>query len=114
MSDSRKKKKEKVAARKLSRQPVPEWRREVRIGSDRIVAILAVANLEALLAQTIEQLLDNHDDDTMDRLHGPEGPLSTFFSKIELAYALGVVSDATDWSFISSEIYAICLRIPHP
>ena len=29
----------------------------------------------------------------MDRLHGGEGPLSTFYAKIELAYALGLISD---------------------
>ena len=50
MSDSKKKREEKLAARKRSREPVckeqyEEWKRELLSGSDRTVAILAVANL---------------------------------------------------------------------
>lgn len=98
MVDSAKKRKEKQADRKSDREPYPieqhaDWLREVQYGSDRSIAIISGANLEAWLSLLICHKLKNGDDDTLDRLHASEGPLSDFHRKIELAYAMGLIGE---------------------
>ena len=61
--------------------------------SDRTIAIVAVANVETALGKLISVHLHHQDDDTLDRLHERDGPLSSLFSKIELAYAMGLISN---------------------
>ncbi|MFZ1107438.1 MAG: hypothetical protein WAN43_03675 [Rhodomicrobium sp.] len=94
--------KKKQAAKRASRRPLQlssdqaqaeDWRRELKYGSDRSICIIAVANLEAWLADLICTKFAYSDVDTLDRLYRPEGPLSTFSCKIELAYAMGLISD---------------------
>jgi DNA-binding MltR family transcriptional regulator len=62
-------------------------------GSDRAIAVVAVANLDAGLSELLAISLPRNDDDTMDRLHANDGPLARLYAKIELAYALELISD---------------------
>jgi hypothetical protein len=68
---------------------------EVPTGTDRIIAISMGALLDNLVEEGIVHLLKNKDSDTMAELFSDHGPLGTFSSKIQLAYALGTIDDTT-------------------
>jgi hypothetical protein len=68
---------------------------EVPTGTDRIVAISMVAHLERLVEQSIWRVLKNNDDKIMERLLSDHGPLSSFSSKIAMAFAMGAIDADT-------------------
>jgi hypothetical protein len=70
-----------------------EWEkldREISTSSDRSGAILLAAQIERFLEFAIISNLQPVDDATHVALIGREGPLSTFFSKAYLGYAMGL------------------------
>ena len=93
-------KKSKSGLRSLSRELISgkhhdDWVREIESGSDRAVAIIAVANLEI----TIERLILHHlprgeDEEVAESLRKPEGSLSTFYQKIDIAHAMELITDS--------------------
>ncbi len=89
----------KSSLRSLSREPIgaeqlADWLQEINHGSDRSVAIISVANLEISLEQLIlVHLANGREEQTAARLRSNQGPLATFHSKIELAYAMGLIPE---------------------
>jgi DNA-binding MltR family transcriptional regulator len=67
---------------------------EVHLVHDRAAAILLVAQVERFLEVAIvARLSRGRDEATVESLVGRDGPLSTFSSKIRLAYAMGLIED---------------------
>ncbi len=67
--------------------------REVSEESDRATAILLSAEIDAVLGALIEaSFLPASSRD--DRLLRPDGPLGTFAARIEVAFRLGIISEA--------------------
>ena len=70
-----------------------EWAKldtEIEKSSDRSAAILMASQLERFLEFAIIAHLQTVDDDTHEALIGREGPLSTFYAKVHLGYAMGL------------------------
>jgi DNA-binding MltR family transcriptional regulator len=67
--------------------------REVLTAHDRAVAILLVSQVERFLEMTIISHLFRQDDNTIYLLIARDGPLSSFYSKITLGYAMGFITD---------------------
>jgi DNA-binding MltR family transcriptional regulator len=61
--------------------------------SDLVVAIVSAIEVEYLLEQEIILKLKRRDDDTLELLTKENGALSSFFSKIGLAYALNIIDE---------------------
>ena len=76
--------------------------KEALTASDRSAAILLASFVERILEFTISRLLPNQDEATLKALKGRDGPLNGFFSKIYLAYAMGIIPD-----YIRDELDAI-------
>jgi DNA-binding MltR family transcriptional regulator len=66
--------------------------RDVVTAHDRAVAILLVAQVERFLELALVSHLFMQDEDTVDLLVSRDGPLSSFYSKILLAYAMGFIA----------------------
>jgi DNA-binding MltR family transcriptional regulator len=62
---------------------------EVPVGADRIIAISMGALLDSLIEARIVHALKNKDD--IEEMFADRGPLGTFSSKIQMAYALGQI-----------------------
>jgi hypothetical protein len=58
-----------------------------------VVAVVMAIELEYLLEQLIIGKLKRKDDDTVEILCKDNGALATFFSKIGLSYALGIIDE---------------------
>jgi hypothetical protein len=67
--------------------------RQIRRIHPRAAAILLAADVEFSLEYAITLRLPRNDEDTNKLLVGRDGPLSGFYSKIHLAYAMGIVGD---------------------
>jgi len=83
---------------KLKRErPAPEeWRlarNEISQGGDRSAAILAAAFTEDTLRFSISQRFWDINDKDFEGLCSAHGPLGSFWSMIELGYALGIYRD---------------------
>lgn len=65
----------------------------VRADSPIVTAILGVGILEAELEPMIRQKLRRRDDATWEKITEDIGPLSSFHSKIVMAYALGIIDE---------------------
>lgn len=74
-----------------SREDERRFREAMNSDSDLIVAIVSAIEVEYLLEQIIIGKLKRGDEDTIDLLTKDNGALSTFFSKIGLAYALNII-----------------------
>jgi len=88
----------KRSLRKLSRDALnPKEDRalfyqEAMSGSDRSAAIMMGAIVENALGSLITLHLKRRDKNTIEALYERDGPLSTFFSVINLAYAMGLIN----------------------
>jgi hypothetical protein len=65
--------------------------REVQHIHSRSAAILLSTELELYLELAILAKLPNHDPDLIKILVGRDGPLGSFFAKIHLAHAMGII-----------------------
>jgi hypothetical protein len=63
---------------------------EISQVSDRTAAIVLASWVERALEQWIIQILPRRDAETLERLQDRDGPLSGFFAKIHLGYALSL------------------------
>ena len=73
-----------------------EWRvigNELKSSSDRSVAILIAAVVERMVADLIADNLPRHSAEVLRRLYARDGALSSFFSVINLGYAMGLYDD---------------------
>jgi|GEM_PF-6457664 len=61
--------------------------------SPMVVAVIMAIELEYLLERLIVSRLKRRDDQTVDILCKDNGALATFFSKIGLSYALGIIDE---------------------
>lgn len=61
--------------------------------TDRAAAVLAGSFLEHYLAVALKAVL-KHDDET-EQMFGPFGPLSTFAQRISIAWAIGLIDEAS-------------------
>jgi hypothetical protein len=66
--------------------------KEVSESSDRSTAILLAAFVERMLELNITLRYPRRDQPTLNRLTDRDGPLSSFYSKTQLAYAMGIIS----------------------
>jgi hypothetical protein len=66
---------------------------EIKEASDRTAAIVLGSLVERTVEQHILAALPRHDDKTAERLLGRNGPLSSFYSKNQLGYALGACDE---------------------
>lgn len=88
--------KKKRTLRDLSRDKwdAEDWTalvQEIRSTSDRGATIIIASHIEDQLATAIEHCLKQKDDDTLSCLYERDGALSTMFSTIHLAYAMGII-----------------------
>jgi len=61
--------------------------------SDRACAVLGASYLEYLLAKAIIKAMPHGEEISQGFLYGPLAPLGTFWSRIEAAYGLGLISN---------------------
>jgi hypothetical protein len=71
------------------------WRAELDNASDRSTAIIGGLLVEDYLAGELLAHLNRTDNDTLNDLFGRDGPLSTFYSLTQLAYAMAIIDDET-------------------
>jgi DNA-binding MltR family transcriptional regulator len=67
------------------------WSQQYQKETDRGLAITSSAMLDHLLASLIEAFLVNDKKATKELLKGPNSPLGTFWSRIIIAYSLGLI-----------------------
>jgi DNA-binding MltR family transcriptional regulator len=75
-----------------TKEQISSFLDELKTQTDRGVAIVAAAVLDELLALLIIERLVKLSSDRRDSLFKDRGPFSPFSSKIEVAFALGVIS----------------------
>src|SRR5262249_39739449 len=61
--------------------------------NDRLIAIVGGAMVEAALAHAIREKMIPLNKRNDDRIFGQKAPLGTFSAKIDVAYALGLISE---------------------
>ena len=66
---------------------------ETETSSDRAAAILAAASSEWSFEAAIVAHLSNVDQETLEKLTGRDGALSSFYGNIYLAYAMEIIDD---------------------
>jgi len=66
---------------------------EIRQSSDRTAAIVLGSLVERTVEQRLLAALPRHDERTAERLLARDGPLSSFYGKNQLGYALGVYDE---------------------
>jgi DNA-binding MltR family transcriptional regulator len=66
---------------------------EIRQASDRTAAIVLGSLVERTVEQRILAALPRHDEKTAERLLARDGPLSSFYGKNQLGYALGAYDE---------------------
>ncbi|MEX1059878.1 MAG: MltR family transcriptional regulator [Methyloceanibacter sp.] len=91
----REKKKPQRSLRTISREEptrdeMLEMLRESWRGSDLMAAIIPCVHLQDAIAQLIIAHFPRTDKDVIEGLYERDGPLSTFFSQIQLGYAMGL------------------------
>lgn len=96
----------KLTLREFTRQfPAPEdqerFRNAMNDPSDIVTAIVQAIEVEYTLEQLIIERLERQDDYTIDLLSKENGALATFFSKIGLAYAMGLI-DADEMECVNT------------
>jgi DNA-binding MltR family transcriptional regulator len=73
-----------------------EWEvigKEITSTSDRSAAILLAANVENAVAKLIAENLTRNSSQVLESLYARDGALSSFFSVINLGYAMGLYDD---------------------
>jgi DNA-binding MltR family transcriptional regulator len=79
-----------LARKAIANEEFPEIGEEAFQSSDRTAAIVLASGVERILEQSIIAVLPRHDDRTVERLLGRDGPLDSFYGKNQLGYALGI------------------------
>ena len=85
----------KVSGRKVELNDIAGIQKEIRQASDRTAAIVLASWVERQLEQWIISVLPRHDPATVKKLVGRDGSLGSFYSKIELGYALALYDETT-------------------
>jgi DNA-binding MltR family transcriptional regulator len=72
---------------------------ELRRASDRAAAVIAMALIESELEQLLRQHFKPVPTAVIGRLFGSKGTLSDFVSKIDMAFAIGLIGEANHRDF---------------
>lgn len=84
-----------LARKAIADEEFPEIGEEAFHASDRTAAIVLASGVERILEQSIIAVLPRHDDRTVERLLGRDGPLDSFYGKNQLGYSLGIYGSTT-------------------
>lgn len=78
---------------KPSKEDELRFRKAMDSPSDMVTAVVQAVELDYLLETTIRLHLSRSDDATAELLSKENGPISTFFAKIVLSYAMGTINE---------------------
>lgn len=84
-----------LARKAIADEEFPEIGEEAFHSSDRTAAIVLASGVERILEQSIIATLPRHDNRTVERLLGRDGPLDSFYGKSQLGYALSIYGSTT-------------------